>query len=76
MEPFGIPRVSVAASANPLNHYTIPEDEGAQVVRESSFGAPYYAGTCANWPLVLLVLLVRDARHDALAHPPAAVAVV
>ena len=40
MEPFGKPRVSVAASANLLNHYTLPEDEGAQVVRESSFGAP------------------------------------
>ena len=40
MEPFGIPRVSVAASANPLNHYTKSEDEGAQTVHESSFGAP------------------------------------
>ena len=36
MEPFGTPRVSVAASANPLNHYTNPEDEGAQTVHESS----------------------------------------
>ena len=40
MEPFGTPRVSVAASANPLNHYTTSEDEGAQTVHESSFGAP------------------------------------